>query len=105
MTLDIQAGEYAILGAEVMRLADTSSWQVQTTDLTELNIAQVSTGTPVQMTFDAIPDLSLSGHVSQIKPYGDTHQGDIVYTVIITPDHQDPRLRWHMTAKVSIEPQ
>ena len=104
MTLDIHAGEYAILGAEVMHLADTSAWQIQTTDLTELNIAQVSDGMPVDMTFDAIPDLDLSGHVSQISPYGDMHQGDIVYAVIITPDRQDPRLRWHMTAKVNIEP-
>ena len=54
------------------------------------------------MTFDAIPGLELSGHVSQIKPYGDTRQGDIVYTVTITPDQQDERLRWNMTAKVSI---
>ena len=42
--------------------------------------------------------------MSQIRPYGNTRQGDIVYTVIITPDQQDERLRWNMTAKVSIGP-
>jgi HlyD family secretion protein len=55
------------------------------------------------MTFDAIPGFELPGKVSKIKLYGDTKQGDIVYTVIITPDQQDTRLRWNMTAKVSIQ--
>jgi multidrug resistance efflux pump len=103
MTLDIGAGEYAAPGAVVLRLADTSAWQIETTDLTELNIVQVSEGTPVTMTFDAIPGLELPGQVTKIRAYGESKLGDIVYTVIITPDQQDERLRWNMTAKVSIE--
>jgi HlyD family secretion protein len=102
MTRDIQAGEYATPGTVVLRLADTSAWEIETKDLTELNVAQINEGMPASVTFDAIPGLELSGHVSQIKPYGDTRQGDIVYTVIITPDGQDERVRWNMTAKVSI---
>ena len=102
MSLDIAAGEYATPGTPILRLADTSAWQIETTDLTELNVAQIQEGMPATVTFDAIPGLELSGHVSQIKPYGDTRQGDIVYTVTITPDQQDERLRWNMTAKVSI---
>jgi multidrug resistance efflux pump len=103
MTLDIQVGEYATPVTPLLRLADTSAWQVETKDLTELNIAQVKAGMPATLTFDALPGLELTGHVSQIQLYGDTRQGDIVYTVTITPDQQDERLRWNMTAKVSIE--
>jgi HlyD family secretion protein len=103
MSLDINTGEYATPGAVVLRLADTSTWQIETTDLTELNIASVHEGNPVTLTFDAIPDLQLSGKVAKIRPYGESKQGDIDYTVIITPDQQDARLRWNMTAKVSIE--
>ena len=102
VSLDIAAGEYAMPGTPILRLADTSAWRIETKDLTELNIAQVQEGMPATVTFDAIPGLELSGHVSQIKPYGDTRQGDIVYTVTITPDQQDERLRWNMTAKVSL---
>ena len=102
MALDIAAGEYAMPSTPVLRLADTSTWRIETKDLTELNIAQLQEGMPATVTFDAIPGLELSGHVSQIKPYGDTRQGDIVYTVTITPDQQDERLRWNMTAKVSL---
>jgi HlyD family secretion protein len=102
-TLDINAGEYVMPGTLVLHLADTSTWQVETTDLTELNIANVQLGNPVTLTFDAIPDLQLSGRVTSIQPYGQSKQGDIDYTVVVTPDQQDPRLRWNMTAKVSIE--
>jgi HlyD family secretion protein len=102
MTLDIGAGEYATPGTPILRLADTSAWQIETKDLTELNVTQVKEGMPASMTFDAIPGLELPGHVSQVKPYGDTRQGDIVYTIVISPDQQDERLRWNMTAKVSI---
>jgi HlyD family secretion protein len=102
VSLDIAAGEYATPGTPILRLADTSAWRIETKDLTELNIAQIQEGMPATVTFDAIPGLELSGQVSQIKPYGDNRQGDIVYTVTITPDQQDERLRWNMTAKVSI---
>lgn len=105
ITLDIDPGEYAAPGVVVVRLADTSTWQIETTDLTELSIARVSEGTPVSMTFDAVPGLELAGRVARIRSYGDTRQGDIVYTAIIQPDRQDARLRWNMTAKVNIEAQ
>jgi HlyD family secretion protein len=101
-SVDIDPGEFAAPGATVVRLADTSNWQIETTDLTELNVANVREGMPVTLTFDAVPELQLSGKVTKIKPYGENKQGDIVYTVIVTPDQQDARLRWNMTAKVTI---
>jgi HlyD family secretion protein len=104
-TLDVRVGEFASPGAVVARLADTSNMQVETTDLTELNIVNVKEGTSVTMTFDAIPGLELPGKVTRIRSYGDNRQGDIVYTVYVTPDQQDARLRWNMTAKVNISTQ
>ena len=82
-------------------LADTSKWQIETTDLTELNIARVSEGSKVKLSFDAIPGLELSGTVVRIKPIGTDRKGDMTYTAIITPDTQDQRLRWNMTAVIS----
>ena len=46
----------------------------------------------------------MTGHVVQIKGYGENKQGDIVYTVVVKLDQQDERLRWNMTAKVSVDP-
>lgn len=103
MKLDVVPGEYVAPGAVVVLVGDVSTWEVQTTDLTELNVAEVAEGAAVTLTFDAIPDLELTGRVAAIEPYGESHQGDIVYTVNVILDRQDPRLRWNMTAKVSIE--
>ncbi len=104
-SLDLKVGEYIAPGAPILRIADLSSWQVETTDLTELNVVRVRDGTSVTMTFDALPGLELTGKVTGIKPYGDSKQGDIVYTATIRPDRQDERLRWNMTAQVNMDAQ
>ena len=104
-TLDVKVGEYVAPGVPLVRLADTSNWQVETTDLTELNIVNVREGDPVVISFDAVPGLELQGKVNRIKGYGENKQGDIVYTLVITLDKQDERLRWNMTAKVNLESQ
>src|SRR6266511_3898335 len=49
--LDIRVGETISSNAEVAQLADTSAWQIETTDLTELNFAQVHVGDRVALTF------------------------------------------------------
>ncbi len=103
-SLDAKANEQVTAGTPVVRLADYSAWQVETTDLTELNVVKVHEGNVVTVTFDAIPDLELTGKVANIKGFGENRQGDIVYTVVVKLDQQDARLRWNMTAKVSIEP-
>ncbi len=101
---DINVGEKVTPGTPVAQLADTSSWLVETTDLTELNVVKIQPGDVATLSFDAIPELELPGKIMAIKTFGENRQGDIVYTVTITPDQQDARLRWNMTAKVSIEP-
>jgi len=67
-------------------------------------VSRLKVGNAVEIKFDAIPDLKLSGKVSRIKDFGTNKQGDIVYTVVITPDTLDLRMTWHMTASVSIHP-
>jgi multidrug efflux pump subunit AcrA (membrane-fusion protein) len=86
-----------------MVLADLSTWRIETSDLTELDIAAVSVGDNVTLTFDALPDLSLPGVVTRIKEIGTSFQGDVIYTVEVEPEGWDERLRWNMTATVTIE--
>lgn len=83
-------------------LADLSAWQLETTDLSELDVALISEGNPATITIDALPDLELAGTVSRIKAIGETSQRDIIYTAVITPAQGDKRLRWNMTASVTI---
>jgi HlyD family secretion protein len=100
--LDPKVGEYVAPGAPVVHLADFSSWAIETTDLTELNIVHVREDSQAAVTFDAIPGLELLGRVSHIRALGENKQGDITYTVTIHLDRQDPRLRWNMTASVAM---
>jgi HlyD family secretion protein len=100
--LNLKAGEYVAPGAPVVQVADLETWQLETTDLTELNIARVREDSQAAVTFDAIPDLELLGRVSHIRALGENKQGDITYTITIKLDRQDPRLRWNMTATVAM---
>lgn len=104
-SLDLRVGEAIQANSAVVQLADTSEWKIETTDLTELNVAQVQAGDAAVLTFDALPDLELPGRVERITGYGENRQGDIVYRVVVKPDSVDPRLRWNMTASVAITPQ
>ena len=99
-----KAGEYVASGAALVDLADMAAWQIETTDLTELNVVSVRAGSPAEMTFDAIPGLKLPGTVSRIRALGENRQGDITYIVTVKPARHDARLRWNMTASVTIAP-
>jgi HlyD family secretion protein len=102
--LDAKPGEQVSPGSPVVVLADLSAWQIETEDLTELNVVRIGVGDRVTLTFDAIPDLELPGKVVRVEAIGEKKMGDITYTVIIQPDRHDERLRWNMTASVVIEP-
>jgi HlyD family secretion protein len=99
--VDIHPGEQANVGASLIQLADTSQWQIETEDLTELQVVQIQQGAEAALTFDALPDLELIGAVKSIRPFGENSSGDIVYTVLLDPNEQDPRLLWNMTAVVT----
>lgn len=102
--LATRVGERADPGKPIVQLADLTSWVIETDDLTEIEVVDVRIGDPAVITFDAIPQLKLPGHVVWITPYGEEKAGDITYTVRVCPDEEDARLRWNMTAIVNIEP-
>lgn len=102
--LDLKVGEYAASGQPVMTIADLSNWVVKTTDLTEIDVVNVSEGQPVTMTLDAIPDVTLRGNVLSIGQDYSEKQGDIVYEVTILLTDKNPAMRWGMTAEVKFEP-
>jgi HlyD family secretion protein len=99
---DLKPGQ-AVSPAITIMLGDISSWQVETTDLVELDIVNIKVGDPVTVTFDAIPSLELSGKVTRIKQMGLASKGDTTYTVTIELDQTDPRLLWNMKAFVAFE--
>jgi multidrug efflux pump subunit AcrA (membrane-fusion protein) len=114
-SIDLKVGEFVsidpakrdenveITDNDNIQLADLSKWQIRTTDLTEINIARIKEGAEVKITFDAIPGLELPGKVTRIRPFGEKKRGDMTYTVFIEPLRMDERMRWNMTASVSIK--
>jgi HlyD family secretion protein len=99
-TINTALGEQVSPGAPVVVMADTTSWEIETSDLTEFDVIGVTASDPVLLTFDAIPDLQLRGTVTRIRPIGEDNRGDTVYKVVVIPNENDPRLLWNMTAVV-----
>lgn len=102
-SLPIKIGEIAAPGMPVITLADLSGWQVKTTDLTELDVAGIRGESGVEVTFDAIPNTSVRGTVTQVALIPGFSQGDVVYevTVRLDPSPTLP-LRWGLTSFVTV---
>ncbi|MBU1879915.1 MAG: efflux RND transporter periplasmic adaptor subunit, partial [Chloroflexi bacterium] len=101
--LELRAGEMASPGMAVIWLGDLTAWLVETTDLTELEVADIREGDPVLVTSEAIPGLRLPGQVTHVQSFGKKKKDEILYTVVVTPEtaaYYD-RLRWNMTALVT----
>lgn len=103
MDVNVSPGEQ--VGPEVyaVKFADTSDWYVETSDLTELDVVDVTVGQQVIVTPDALPDLQLLGVVESIDLVYTERSGDILYTVRIRLEEFDPLLRWGMTVTVTFD--
>jgi HlyD family secretion protein len=99
--LDLIAGEQVVPGSPVIQIADFSSWHVETDNLTEIEVVDVSVGQTVTVVADALPDVTLTGSVEDISDIFEENLGDITYTTEILLDEGDPRLRWGMTVVVT----
>ena len=100
--LNVAVGESITAQTKVLRVANLANWQIETEDLTELDVIAVKSGSSVNLSFDAIPGLRMGGVVTYVKPVGQDERGDVVYTVVIEPEKSDERMLWNMTATVSL---
>jgi HlyD family secretion protein len=98
--LNANAGSSINAGEVAVTVADFSSWLIETTDLTEIDVVTLSEGQPVKVTFDAIPGETLNGVIASIGQTYEEKQGDITYTVSVALEDSHPGLRWGMTAVV-----
>lgn len=100
--LEVRPGEQVKEGDILIRILQPGKWVIHTEDLTEINVAGVKEGNAALLTFDALPGVSLPGKVVKIRSYGEKKRGDMTYTIYIDPNEFDGRLKWNMTATVSI---
>jgi len=99
---ELVVGQQIVAGTPVITLADFSQWYVDTDDLTEMEVVDIKLGQNATVTFDAIPDLTLSAVVESINARSEEKRGDITYTTHLRLEESDPRLRWGMTAAVEL---
>ncbi len=101
--LPIQKGEMVAPGPRVASLADLTRWQVETDDLSEVDVVNVQVGAEVNVTVDALPGVTLKGKVAAVMPRSVVKRGDVTYTVKVALTEPDAQLRWGMTAFVDIK--
>ena len=100
-SLKVIPGEFVQSDQAIVTLASLNNLQVETTDLSERDITQVSIGAPVTISVEAL-NQTISGNVISISPISNTVGGDVVFKVTIAFEHQPENLLWGMTAEVTI---
>ncbi|MBL7164114.1 MAG: efflux RND transporter periplasmic adaptor subunit [Anaerolineales bacterium] len=100
--LNINPDEWVSPGIPVLIMADLSHLQVETTDLGEIDVAQIHVGDVAVVTLDALPHLELEGTVISIAPKASEGSG-VNYSVTLELNEVHPELRWGMTAYIDIE--
>lgn len=98
--VNVQKGDSASSGTAVATLI--TKQQIAQISLNEIDAAKVKVGQKATITFDAISDLSLTGTVSEVETVGTVSQGVVTYTMNITLDAQDSRVKPGMSVTVVI---
>jgi multidrug resistance efflux pump len=103
--INISLGQIVSPSIWAIALADTSEWYVDTSDLGEMDVVEISVGQTVTVSVDALPGDELTGVVESISGAPAVQGGDILYNVHIRLNSPDSRLRWGMTVEVSFDTQ
>jgi HlyD family secretion protein len=101
--VNTRVGEFVAPNQALIALGDLTTLRVETTDLDEIDVARVSVGQSVGVTFDSLPERVFAGTVTRISPMATPGSGGVNYAVVVELDDVDPALRWGMTAFVDIE--
>jgi RND family efflux transporter MFP subunit len=102
VSIEGQPGEYVGPGQVVIVLAKLNELKIETTDLSELNVAAVEIGQPATVYVEALGE-EFPGEVTAISPISSIIGGDVVYAVTINLNDQPANLLWGMSADVEIQ--
>lgn len=96
----VQTGDQ-VSGSTVIGTLITTQ-KIATLSLNEVDAAKIKVGDKVITTFDAVEGLTITGQVLQINMLGTVSQGVVTYTVKISFDTQDDRVKPDMSANCEI---
>ncbi len=80
-----------------------TSQRVVNIALNEVDAAKVAANDSVQVTFDALPNVTINGHVNYVDPLGTVTQGVVNYSVQVVLDEQNTAVQTGMTATANID--
>ncbi|MCX6755531.1 MAG: efflux RND transporter periplasmic adaptor subunit [Candidatus Nomurabacteria bacterium] len=76
--------------------------QLAEISLNEVDVAKIKIGEKSILTFDAIPDLSISGKVEEVDSVGAIASGVVTYNIKVSFDTQDSRVKPSMSVSAAI---
>jgi multidrug efflux pump subunit AcrA (membrane-fusion protein) len=101
LSIQAGAGNSVALGDSAVELVDRQTLKVATL-VDETNISSVVVGNPATLTFDSLPNVTLTGKVTGINRIGATVNGLVKYTVVVSVDPTTKPILFGATANVTI---
>ncbi|MBI2428949.1 MAG: efflux RND transporter periplasmic adaptor subunit [Ignavibacteriales bacterium] len=93
------AGEMAAPGMPIARVVNTSTIKIQA-EISELHSGAIVVGTPVSVTFDAVPDVELNGKVSFVGSTVSAANRTMLIEIILP--NPNGKIKPEMVAKVNL---
>ena len=100
-SIDVAQGEFIEQGRVAVTLAVLNNLRVETTDLSERDIAKVNVGDSADVFVESL-NQTVNGTVIAISPVANTVGGDVVFKVTIELAEQPRGSLWGMTLEVNL---
>lgn len=102
--VNVRAAERVAAGTKALVFGEPATLEVETADLSEVDVARVRPGQAATITAEAWPGRSFDARVRQVAPLAVERRGERVYPVRLTLDEAGREaLRWGMTVFVDIQ--
>jgi HlyD family secretion protein len=99
--LNAQSGDIVSPGTQALRIDDLSKLFIDS-QVSEVDINHLKVGQDVGITFDAIPNKTYQGKISEVGTAGSTSSGAVNYPVTIQMTNADEQVKTAMTAGLTI---
>ncbi|MDY7042116.1 MAG: efflux RND transporter periplasmic adaptor subunit [Chloroflexota bacterium] len=99
--VNVSAGEVPVGAQPAVVLIDSSSFSLEL-NVDEIDVGQLATGQEVEVTFDSLPDTTVTGEVRTIAEAANALSGSVAYRTVIDLTPTDDHLRSGMSADAAI---
>lgn len=98
--VNVKKGDSVSVGTPIATLI--TKQKIAEISLNEVDITKVKIGQKAMLTFDAIPDLTVTGQIAEVDTVGTVSQGVVTYTAKVNFDTGDERVKTAMSVSATI---